>query len=134
MTKPQGLWRKSWSFQNIYGTSRFEFSQPVRGVWNDLLDLAKLSRVPDGVIAPGLKQSYPHAYLASLLNTPLDEFERALEVLKATGRISENHNGIKIIKWKEYQFTEYDRQKPYRQKSIDPDKFKKGKYGHMVQS
>lgn len=140
MTRRGGIFRFSWCKENIFGSSRFEFSQSCRGIWNDLLDLAKLSRVGGGVIAPTAGQAYTHEWLAGLLNTPLEEFEVAINILIETKRIEENHNGIKIVKWSEYQ-TEYDRQKPYReakklldrpQDNPDPDKYVKGKGGHMV--
>jgi len=133
---PLGPYRKSWCKDNIFGSSRFEFSQSMRGIWNDLLDLAKISRVPKGLIAPSKGVAYSHEYLAHLLNTPIDEFENALCLLKDTKRISENGQGIQITNWRKYQ-SEYDRQKPYREakkkKSEDPDKFTRGRYGHMVQ-
>ena len=139
MTRRGGIYRFSWCKENIFGSSRFEFSQSTRGIWNDLLDLAKISRVAGGVIAPADDMTYTHEWLAGLLNTPLVEFEAALKVLIETDRIIENGAGIKIVKWNQYQ-TEYDRQKPYRQAAKkaqgrpaeDPEKYVKGKYGHMV--
>ena len=133
---PLGPFRKSWCRDNIYGSSRFEFSQSIRGVWNDLLDLAKLSRVSGGIIAPAPGKAYPHEYLAHLLNTPIEEFENAIKVLKETDRISENSSGIVIVNWKKYQ-PEYDRQKIYRDKKKEQEegsgKFINQKHGHLVQ-
>lgn len=128
------IYRKSWCYDNLFGSSRFEFTPSQRGIWNDLLDMAKLSRVRPGLIAPGADAKYPHPWLAEFLNLPLDLFEETLAMLIKTKRIQENGAGIEILNWKRYQ-TDYDRQKPYRQaakKEIDPDKYIKGKYGHMV--
>lgn len=127
------IYRKSWPYDNIYGTSRFDLTATNRGIWNDLLDLAKLSRIEPGLIAPGPGQAYPHQWLAGLLNISLGDLEETIELLKKTDRITENHDGIKITNWDKYQ-TEYDRQKPYRQakKDDDPDKYTGGRYGHMV--
>lgn len=129
------IYRKSWPYDNLFGSSRFELSSADRGVWNDLIDMAKLSRVKPGIVAAAKNQPYSHEWLANFLNIPLIEFEHALDVLKQTKRIWENGTGIEIINWKKYQ-TEYDRQAPYRQgkkeAEEDPDKYVKGKYGHMV--
>jgi len=57
------------------------------------------------------------------------------EECKDETRISEDEHGIHITNWEFYQ-SEYDRQKKYRGKGPDigPEKFTKGKYGHMVQT
>lgn len=136
ITGIKAIYRKSFCYNNLYGSSRFELTSAQRGIWNDLIDLAKLSRVKPGLIAAGPGMKYPHQYIAGLLNVPIDLLEDALKVLEDTKRIHENSNGIEIVNWKKYQ-TDYDRQKPYREakkaEEPDPDKFIKGKLGHMVQ-
>ena len=107
------IYRKSWPYDNLFGSMRHELSSAQRGIWNDLLDMAKISRVRPGLIAAGSGISYNHTWLAAFLNVSLDEFEETVDLLKKTERINENGNGIEIINWKKYQ-TEYDRQKPYR--------------------
>lgn len=108
------IYRKSWPYDNLFGTLRHELDSGQRGVWNDLLDFAKLSRVRPGLIAPKEKTAYKHEWLAAFLNVPLELFEDALKVLKSTDRIKEDGSGIEILNWEKYQ-TEYDRQKPYRE-------------------
>ena len=107
------IYRKSWCFDNLFGSLRHELNVGQRGMWNDLLDMAKLSRVRPGLISPAEGVGYSHQWLSDFLNIPFEFFEETLELLEKTGRISENHNGIEIINWWKYQ-SEYDRQKPYR--------------------
>lgn len=127
------IYRKSWPFDNLFGSTRFELSSAQRGIWNDLLDWAKISRVAPGIIAPNKDQAYPHPWIAQFLNVDLQLLEETFKLLIETKRITENGSGIEIINWKKYQ-TEYDRQKPYRDaKKDDPEKYTKGKYGHIVQ-
>lgn len=123
-------WRKSWSYDNIFGSSRFDFDAAQRGVWNDLLDLADISRVKRGLIAPAEGQSYTHEYIAGILNIPLKLLDDTLALCVKKKRILENGNGIEIVNWDKYQ-SDYDRQKPYRKAKKDKD-YKAGKYGHMV--
>jgi len=42
------IYRKSWPHDNLFGTSRFDFTAANRGIWHDLLDMAKISRVKPG--------------------------------------------------------------------------------------
>lgn len=128
------IYRKSWPYDNLFGTSRFDFDATQRGIWNDLLDMAKLSRVEPGLIAPGPGRAYAHEWLAAFLNVPLESLKSTLDVCKETERIAENGDGIKILNWAKYQ-SEYDRQKPYRErkKAEDPDKYIRGKHGNLVQ-
>jgi len=130
------IYRKSWCYDNLFGSLRHELGPAQRGIWGDLLDMAKLSQVRPGIIAPNENQAYSFEWLAAFLNVPLDLFKETCQLLVDTKRITINGSGIEIVKWSTYQ-TEYDRQKPYRQRaketSDDPEKYISGKYGHMVQ-
>jgi len=124
-------WVKIWVEESLSGTMRFDFAPDERGVWYDLLVLAGRCRL-EGTIAAGEGVPYPHTWIAGTLNIPVDLLDRTLKKCLTSGRIEENHTGLRIINWDKYQ-SEYDRQKPYRQaKKEDPDKYTKGKYGHMV--
>ena len=118
------IYRKSWPYDNLFGSLRFETTPAQRAVWNDLLDFAKLSRVKPGIVAPAPDVAYNHVWLAQFFNVDLELLESTLDILKSTGRINENSHGIEIINWKKYQ-TDYERQKPYREgkgKSRDPER------------
>ena len=128
-------WVKLWTRECLAGTIRFDFTPAERSVWYDLLILAGDCR-QDGVIAAGQGVPYPHEWIAGTLNIPLKLLETVLVKCKKTDRILEDNQGIYITNWARYQ-SEYDRQKPYRppakgQPSDDPNKFVKGKLGHMV--
>lgn len=107
------IYRKSWPHDNLFGSGRFEMTAANRGIWNDLLDFAKISRVKPGLIAPNEQQAYSHEWLSAFLNVELSLFNETIEVLVRTRRVEENGSGILIVNWKNYQ-TEYDRQKPSR--------------------
>lgn len=107
-------WVKIWVNECLTGTVRFDFTPAERSVWYDLLILAGNCRA-DGVIAAGPGRPYPHNWIAGTLNIPQDLLETTLKKCEEFGRVKEDENGIRIINWSKYQ-SEYDRQKPYRQK------------------
>lgn len=107
-------WIKLWVDESLDGTIRFDFDPAERGVWFDILLLAGRCR-QEGLISPGHGQAYPHNWIAGRLNISLELLEGVLAKCKTSGRISENSNGIKILNWNKYQ-SEYERQKPYREK------------------
>ena len=127
------LWIKVWVNECLDGTIRFDFTPEERCVWYDLLILAGRCR-SEGMISAGKGTPYPKNWIAGTLNIPLELLEKVLVKCQETQRICLNGDGIQIINWKKYQ-SEYDRQLKSRlakQRDEDPTKFKKGKYGHMV--
>jgi len=121
----------------LEGTIRFDFEPAERGVWYDLVILAGRMRVK-GLIGAGSGIPYPRRWIAGILNIDEELLELTIEKCKKTHRISENSNGIRILNWNKYQ-SEYDRQKPYRdkkkaQRDEDPGKYTKGKLGHLVKT
>jgi len=88
-----------------------------------------------GLIADKDQRPFPHPYIAHELHISEDLLESTLAKCKDETRISEDEHGIHITNWEFYQ-SEYDRQKKYRKKfePIDPAKYTKGKYGHLVQT
>lgn len=98
----------------LEGTIRFDFEPAERGVWYDLVILAGRMRVK-GLIGAGSGVAYPRRWIAGILNIDEELLERTIEKCKNTQRISENSDGILILNWSKYQ-SEYDRQKPYRDK------------------
>lgn len=126
-------WLKLWALECLEGSIRYQLDAAERGTWYDLLALARISGV-EGQISDRDSRPYPHSFIASRLNISLDLLEQTLEKCQAEGRVTEDEQGIHITNWKVYQ-SEYERQKPYRQKgriSEDPDKFVKGPLSHMV--
>ena len=98
----------------LEGTIRFDFEPAERGVWYDLVILAGRMRIK-GLIGAGAGVPYPRRWIAGILNIDEELLEKTIEKCKNTQRISENSDGIHILNWSKYQ-SEYDRQRPYRDK------------------
>ena len=123
-------WVKVWVQESLTGTLRFECDAAERGVWYDLLVLAGNCR-QEGVIAAGEGVPYPDEWIAGTLNITLKLYKEAKAKFIKSGRLEENGAGLRVVNWQKYQ-SEYERQKKYRNKEDDPDRYTGGKYGHMV--
>jgi hypothetical protein len=125
-------WIKLYPADCLYGSIRYQLESDERGVWYDLLNFSALCSEP-GTISDKDSRPYPHEFIANRLNVTLELLEVTLKKCKDEGRIKEDGKGIHITNWKDYQ-SEYQRQKPYREKKKeDPDKYIKGKGGQVVQ-
>ena len=115
----------------LHGSIRCQLDSAERGVWAALICLAgECSR--DGEISDNDGGAFPREYIANQLNIPQELLDSTIAKCRHDGRIDDRDDVIIITNWKAYQ-SEYDRQKPYRQKGKDdPDKYTKGKLGHMV--
>ncbi|MBA7562503.1 hypothetical protein ES708_04155 [subsurface metagenome] len=134
---PRTGWRRKWiklyPLDCLDGSIRYQLEADERGVWYDLLNFSALCAEP-GIIADKDGRPYPHSFVANRLNITVELLERALAKCIEEGRVEENASGIHVVHWSAYQ-SEYDRQKPYRKKPVDPgdpDKYKNQKYGKSV--
>jgi len=116
---PKRRWIKLYPIDCLEGSIRYQLEADERGVWYDLLQFSALCATP-GFISDKDGRPYPHSFIANRLNISVDLLERTIDKCKEEGRISENTTGIKISNWAFYQ-SEYDRQKPYRQKKKDSE-------------
>lgn len=141
MQEKRGATRRAWVKLFVtgwlHGSIRWQLSPEERSVWADLLCLAGECG-QNGLICDNDGRPYPIEYIANSLNIPMALLGQTIAKCKKEGRIGQNQNGdaILITNWASYQ-SEYERQKPYRdkkkQEAADPDKYIKGKFGHMVE-
>lgn len=143
-------WIKVYCDKWLSGTLREESSE-LRGVWIDLLALAGSGLYGDtGEIRLQNGIGLTNLQLQKLLNISKYQWLKSKKRLQDTERIAVNNLGaIRIINWSRYQ-SEYERQRVYRnlklqpkvtqekeiekEKEIEnPNKFKKQKYGNLVQ-
>ncbi|KKL64536.1 hypothetical protein LCGC14_2164000 [marine sediment metagenome] len=130
--KGRRTWIKLYPIDCLDGSIRYQLEPDERGVWYDLLNFSAICATP-GQISDKDDRPYPHSFIANRLNIPLELLESTLKKCSKEGRTVEDGTGIHITNWTDYQ-SEYQRQKPYRQKQgEDPNKYTRGKYGHTVQ-
>jgi hypothetical protein len=111
-------WIKLFIDECLTGTIREELRPDERSVWYDFLLLAGRNR-PPGCISANEDTPLSPARLSSILNVSEALLARSIKKFEDEGRIEFDLRGIvHIINWDKYQYTDYDRQKPYRQRSI----------------
>lgn len=132
-------WVKLWVNEWLDGTTRFEMTDSQRAFWIDLLAMAGRSRFP-GIVCAGKTPEgkligYPINKFQSLMSEPI-HVEETLDLFARTGKVSIEETSaepirllaIKLLNWNKYQ-SEYQRQKPYRQKGLqqsDKQSYSKG--------
>ena len=108
-------WIKLWVKECLIGTIREDLTPEERGVWYDFLILAGHSRVP-GVICANEETPLTQKRLGEILNTPIGLIRRCIKKFQESSRIGIDERGlIHISKWEKYQYSDYDRQKKFRQ-------------------
>lgn len=123
------------SFLNSSINYRMELDE--QAVFTKLIIMGdEIGPIP-GLISDNDFRPMPHEYIAHIACCPIEVLESVLKKGIADDSIYENSHGIFLIHFDDYQFTEYDRQKPYRQQKKDEklsgsERYKGGKYGHMV--
>lgn len=110
-------WYKVFPMEDLFGAIRYRLTPAERGVLYDLRSQAGISVVP-GTVCESASRTYPHAYLANLLNVQTALLETALKKSTDLGLCTEDARGIHFPEWESRQ-SEYDRQKPYREAKRD---------------
>ncbi len=114
-TKTRRPWIKLYPIDCLDGSIRYQLEPAERSVWYDLLNFSAICATP-GIIADKDGRPYPKSFIANRLNIDLNLLEQSLKKCIDEGRISEVNDGVlEITHWGSYQ-SEYQRQKPYREK------------------
>jgi len=95
-------WFKKYSKEWLSGSIRFDCSPAERSVFDDFLCLGNESRTR-GVIQANDETPYPHSYLASMLNIPLELLESCIKKFTEQDRIRENKTGIVVLNFDYWQ-------------------------------
>ena len=110
-------WIKLWVDQLLRGESFMQLNEQQRFVWIGLLLLAGDSAYP-GCICLTEKIGYTDKQIAALLRTNKKLINETIKILEKQDKIQiADGSIIKITNWVKYQ-SDYQRQKPYRQKLL----------------
>jgi len=88
-----------------------------QAIWMKMMALSEVCGGRSGFIEDNNGNGLPHDYIAQELHCPIELFELVLKKMSGDGALQVNGSGsIELVNFQQYQFSEYDRQKVYRQK------------------
>lgn len=116
--KERGRPKRSWVKMDcqgcLHGSINYQLALEEQAIWFKLIMYSAVCGGAAGFICDNDGRPMPKEYIAQELHCPLEILERTLKKCAEEGRIKVNSSGIEIINFNAYQFTEYDRQRPYR--------------------
>ena len=107
--------RKSWLTSSI----NYRMALDEIAVFSKLIIMADEFGPVPGLISDNDFRAMPHEYLAHQACCSVEVFESTLKKAIGDDSIYENSHGVFLTHFDEYQFTAYDRQKPYREAKRD---------------
>lgn len=131
---PRGRKSRTWIRIDCEGILRgsINYLLPLEGqaIWMKMIAFSEVCGGRAGFIEDNSEQGLPHEYIAQELHCTQNLFEFVLEKMQKDGAIEVNGTGsIRLVNFDHYQFSEYDRQKPYREakkrKGDGPDAYTK---------
>ena len=128
--RPKRTWVKIDCHGILSGSINWQYTLDEQAIWVKLIAYSAICGGPPGIICDNDERPIPLWYVADELHCPKELLESVVEKGVEEGRIQENGKGLAITNFNTYQFTEYDRQKPYRQAkkaADDKDRYTKEK-------
>ena len=121
----------------LRGSVNWILTLEEQAVWVKLIAYSEVCGGPPGYIQDNEGGGLPRDYLSMELHCPLEVLNSTITKMTKDKAVNSNGTGvIQLVNFETYQFSEYDRQKPYREakkeKERDPDKYTKGQYGDLV--
>lgn len=98
----------------LHGSINWQLTLEEQAIWVKLIAYSEVCGGPAGMICDNDGRPLPHEFIAHECHCSVELLKSCLAKCQEEGRISENSHGIRITNFDIYQFTEYDRQKPYR--------------------
>jgi len=101
----------------LRGSINYLLTLEGQAIWVKMIALSEVTGGRAGYIEDNNQKGLPHEYIAQELHCTLEQFHIVLDKMKGDGAIEVNGTGsIHLVNFHHYQFSEYDRQKVYRQK------------------
>jgi len=104
---------KSWLTSSI----NYRMGLDEQAVFSKLIVMADEYGPVPGLISDNDFRAMPDEYLAHLATCPLEVLQETVKKGIADDSLFSNGHGLFLTHFDDYQFTEYDRQKPYRERA-----------------
>ena len=140
--RPKRTWVKLDCHGVLHGSINWLFNLEEQAVFLKLIPMAAVYCQTPGIISDNDGNPLPRDFMAHELHCPVEILESVIEKGCKDHMLRKTKKGcLELVNFQHYQFTEYDRQKPYREAKraaarkteADPEKYIRGQRGHMVQ-
>ena len=115
----RGIKRRTWVKLDcqgvLHGSINWLFTLEEQAVFLKLIPMAAVYCKEPGTIADNEGNVLPREFIAHELHCPLKLLESVIVKGTKDNCLRDTDRGLVLVNFAEYQFTEYDRQKPYRQ-------------------
>jgi hypothetical protein len=124
----------------LHGSINWLFNLEEQAVFLKLIPMAAVYCKTPGTIADNEGKPLSREFIAYELHCPVETLNSVIDKGTKDNCLKDTEEGLVLVNFSRYQFTEYDRQKPWRERQrekkkkeqIDPNKYTQGKYGRMV--
>ena len=99
----------------LHGSINWLFTLEEQAVFLKLIPMAAVYCKTPGTIADNEGKPLPKEFIAYELHCPVEVLESVIEKGARDNSMRDTEEGLVLLNFAHYQFTEYDRQKPYRQ-------------------
>ncbi len=101
----------------LRGSVNYLLTLEGQAIWVKMIALSEVCGGRPGYIEDNNEQGLPRDYIAHELHCGVELLETVIERMSGDGAVKLNGSGsIQLVNFHHYQFSEYDRQKPYRDK------------------
>jgi len=121
----------------LRGSINYLLTLEGQAIWVKMIALSEVCGGRPGFIEDNNQNGLPFIYIAHELHCTVEQFENVLDSMKNDGAIHVNGTGsIQLVNFHHYQFGEYDRQLPYREKKkqaeLDANKKPYGEFSNVM--
>lgn len=100
----------------LHGSINWIFTLEEQAIFLKLIPMAAVYCKEPGTIADNEGNPLPREFIAHELHCPMKLLESVITKGVVDSCLKDTDHGLVLVNFKEYQFTEYDRQKKYRQR------------------
>lgn len=100
----------------LHGSINYIYALDEQAVFIKMIAMAEVYGLEPGLISDNDGRALPKEYVAHELHCSLEVLNSVIAKGSVDKSIEVNDSGIRLLNFDLYQFTEYDRQKPYRVK------------------
>lgn len=110
------IWVKLDCHGVLHGSINWLFSLEEQAVFLKLIPMAAVYCKTPGIISDNEGHPLPREFIAHELHCPIGVLNSVIDKGCQDNCLRDTLNGLQLLNFEHYQFTEYDRQKPYRER------------------